>query len=221
MDIHGLPFRSPHPAWQPTLKSAVRAEDQIDCSLTGNLSNEVTPSLAEGPTAHVNDCSVHTRAAYVMSGYLKRDAIHVLFDEAKRDANFETSIGDYSIHGHALRDSENGDDLAKILEAAQFDLAADGELTALERSLESCVRTTKRSIRATWIRLNAGDGRKFLVCDRLNNVVLEAANRTRPAFDCCSHLPAIECVKARFHRSFNVRIGHGDLQGNEEIQACQ
>lgn len=98
-------------------------------------------------------------------------------------------------------------DLTKMIEAAQLNLAANGEATALEGGIERGLVATKRAIRAAWVCLSACAPRKFPECNRLNNVVGSAARRGRSAFDSRPHLPAVEGVKARFHRSSHLGLG--------------
>ena len=97
--------------------------------------------------------------------------------------------------------------LTKTTEAAQLNRAADGEATAFKGGIERGIAATKRAIRATWVCLSACDSRKFPECNRLNNVVRGAARTGRSAFDSRPHLPAVEGVKARFHRSSHLELG--------------
>lgn len=152
---------------------------------------------------HFDACSHYTP---VESGRLPGDfskKVHVLISLSHLDMNFEAATGDQSTHHLATATTS-----AEVSAGPQADHPSDGMPAASEGSAESSVRAIKWTTLSTSFcfgpRRISG---VFAVGNGLDYVVLCLAVRGEPTFDRCPHLPTIECVEARFHKSSHREPG--------------
>ncbi|WP_166658438.1 hypothetical protein [Paraburkholderia silvatlantica] len=147
--------------------------------------------------SHRNYGSIRTHAANVVASYLEGHAVHVLSHFGQLDVDFEAAIADHPIHHFATMATSSG-----VAPSPQSDDVPNSPSASFEGRTESIVRAIKWAARTARLRFcPRGDSGVFAVRDGFDNVVLRLARGREPTFDRCPHLPAIECIEARFHKS--------------------
>ncbi|PXX14479.1 hypothetical protein C7399_11289 [Paraburkholderia tropica] len=174
----------------------VGTNEYVNGRLSCDFRYEVRPAHCEGAVSYRHHGSVQTQPANVVAFYLESHAVHVRSNLCQLDMDFEAAVVDQAIHGCAtmatsldVSPSPQSDDIPNCVPATG------------ESGTERVVGAVKRTARATRFcfgsRRNSG---VFAVCDGLDNVELRLTCGRKPAFDRHAHLPAVECVKARFHK---------------------
>ncbi|WP_356791644.1 hypothetical protein [Paraburkholderia tropica] len=173
------------------------ADEYVNGRLSCDFRYEVRPAHSEGAVSHGNYGSIGTHAANVMAFYLEGHAVHVLIHFGQLDVDFEAAIADHPIHHFATLATS-----PDVSPSSQSDDVPNSPSATVKGRTECVVRAIKWAARTARLCFcSRGDSRVFAVRDGFDNVVLRLARGREPTFDRCPHLPTIECIEARFHKS--------------------
>jgi len=165
--------------------------------------------------AHANNRPVRAETPDIVALYLERHAVHVLINLGQLDMDFEAAIGDQSIHQFATVVTS-----VELSTGPQAYHPSDGMPAASEGGAESSVGTIKwTTLSTSFCSALRRVSCVFTVRNGLNYVVLCLALRGEPTFDRCPHLPTIECVEARFHKSSPRELGRPSRDRKYDSQA--
>lgn len=196
MPMRAYPAFNRSTSWPMPVESRLGTNENVNGRLSCDFGNEVRPAHCEWAMPHRNDGSVRTHTANVVACYLEGDAVHVLSYFSQLDMDFEAAIADLSIH-HFAKMATSSD----VSPSPQSDDVSNSVSATGEGGTERVIGAVKRPPCATRFCFGSRrDSRVFAVCDGFDYVVLRLTCGRKPTFDRYAHLPAIECVKARFHK---------------------
>jgi len=202
MPMRACPALNRYTSWTMPVGLRVRTNEYVNGRLSCDFRYEIRPAHREWAVSHSHHGSVRAQAANVVTCYLEGHAVHVRINFCQLNMDLETAVLDQAIHVATM---------ATSLDVSPFPKSDDIPNcmpTTGESGTERVIGAVKRPPYAARFCFGSrGDSGVFAVCDGFHYVVLRLTCGRKPTFDRHAHLPAIECIEARFHKSSHRVLG--------------